>query len=119
MAADVVTATALAEGPGKAGVRPMLMMSPRVVKMGFYRVTFGDHYLTGGDSFAAVSNDFNSVLGVVQTDSVTPGKFTVSYDGTLDQLLLFIEDAGTGVFAQAGNDSDQDAVWVDLLVFGY
>jgi len=119
MAADVVTATSLATGPGKGGSRSVRFMSPRQVKIGLYRVTFGNHYLTGGDDFAAVSADFNEVLGICQTDSSIPGKFLASYDGTLDQLLLYIEDGTSGIYAQAGNDSDQDAVWVDLLVFGY
>ena len=117
--ADVVTATSIAAGPGAGGSRSARFLSPTQVKIGLYAVTFGDHYLTGGDSFAAVSADFRDVVQVLTVTSTTPGKYLVDYDATNDLLKLYIEDDTSGIYAQAGNDTDQDAVTVTCLVIGY
>ena len=112
-----LTAVSNADGPGKAGVRPALMMSPRVMKMGIYTVTFDSSYPTGGEDFSPVSNDFVSVLGVVQVGGT--GLQEVDYDTSGDKLLLYLEDGVSGINAEAGNGTNQSAVSVQLLVLGY
>jgi len=112
-----LTVASNAAGPGAAGVRPALLMSPRVMKMGIYNITFDSSYPTGGEDFSGVSNDFVEVVGVIQIGG--NGLQEVDYDTSTDTLLLYVEDGTSGINAQAANGSNQSAVSVQLLVLGY
>jgi hypothetical protein len=91
------------------------------LKLVMRKVTFDNSYPTGGEAVAASDFGLAKILWIsvnAQTDVLTKHVRWVESAGA-HTLLIAIEDSISGIEAQAGNATDQSAVSVHLMVFGY
>jgi hypothetical protein len=88
------------------------------VTQGIYNITFDSSYPTNGEDFSAVSADFREVLAVEQT--VTDGDMNamVSWTSATNLLVLLLEGDADGIYAEAGNGTNQSAIAVQVKVTG-
>lgn len=110
-----------AEAPGKGAVRPVLAQSPRVMKVVTGKFDFDSSYPTGGEDIADIAAQFagSVALGVV-FEPVNAARYHIAVDYAAKKVKLFIEDATTGVEAEAANASDQSAITgVRWMAWGY
>lgn len=91
------------------------------LKLKFVRVTFDNSYPTGGEAISP--SDF----GMSRIVFVSPGAISdvatkhvrwVEAAGA-HKLQIMVEDGTSGISAEAANASDQSAVDVNVMVFGY
>lgn len=110
------TLTLQADAPGKGSGRKVIGLGSRTIQMAVYTLAFGNPYVVGGETLAAIWNDFKDVLyiGVSQNDATIADRREVVADLTNKKLILFT------AFNTESGAVDQTAVGdVRLLVFGY
>lgn len=85
------------------------------LRMRFAKVTFDASYPTGGEAITAADFGLNRII-FISVNSAANATQVVYWDEANSKLLIST-DAGTP--AQAANASDQSAVTVQLIVFGF
>ena len=91
------------------------------LKVVYKKVTFDNSYPTGGEAVAASDFGLTKILWIqvnAQTDVLTKHVRWVEAAGA-HKLFIAIEDAISGIEAEAGNGTDQSLVSVHLMVFGF
>lgn len=81
-------------------------------------VTFDSSYPTGGEAVTAADFGLDTQIDtVIPSQPVTPGK-KVAYDHENSKLVVYAEDATSGVHAEAASASDQSTLSVRVTVIG-
>jgi hypothetical protein len=95
---------------------PVVFGSEKVVRGTF---TFDSSYPTGGEAVTAATFGL-SYLSWLQLDNISDVVTKhARWDRANSKIMLFIEDGTTGISAQAANASDQSAVDLNMMAFGY
>lgn len=95
---------------------PVVFGSEKVVR-GTY--TFSSAYPTGGEAITAATFGLTKLTWVLLDNATDVVTKIARWDRANSKIMLFIDDAISGVPAQAGNNTDQSAVDVNFMVFGY
>jgi hypothetical protein len=83
----------------------------------FATVTLDASYPTGGEDVAAPLFNLSQINEVVIHSTSVATKRAV-WDRATSKIKLFVEDAVTGIEAEAANASNQSAVTVQVMVVG-
>lgn len=86
----------------------------------FRTVTFDNSYPTGGEAINPADFGLQTIVWInvnAQSDVLT--KHVRWVQAAQNLLFIAIEDAISGIEAQAGNGTDQSAVSVQVMVLGY
>lgn len=85
------------------------------------KVTFDDSYPTNGEAISPSDFGLAKIIWVqvnAMSDVVTKHVRWSEAAGA-HKLVVYVEDGTSGISAEAANGSDQSAVSVHLLVFGF
>lgn len=80
------------------------------------KVTFDSSYPTGGEAIAASDFSANEILFVSVNAITDVATKHIRWDRAASKFQLFVEDAISGISAEAANASDQSAVDAEILV---
>jgi hypothetical protein len=95
---------------------PVVFGSEKVLRGTF---TFDSSYPTGGEAVTAATFGLSSLTWLAIDNISDVATKHVRWDRANSKLMVFIEDGTTGISAQAGNGTDQSAIDVNLMAFGY
>lgn len=97
---------------------PLLRLGRGDVVLWVGKITFDNSYPTGGEAVAASDFDLDSIIFLAPAGLSNVATKLVLADQANSKLLIYVEDAISGIQAQASNASDQSAVSVDIMVIG-
>ena len=101
----MATITLDAEGPGKGGIRPLMVQGPRVTKVISGVVALDSSYPTGGEDISEIFNQFKNCKRVIVDALGTAGSRLFAVDFANKKLKVF-----TALSTEAANASDQSAI---------
>jgi hypothetical protein len=115
----MATVTLDTEGPGRASKRPLMVHSPRPMKVVTGTLAFDSSYPTGGESLADIFNMFTSLKLLLIDQPLTgaqTGKF-IKVDYTNQKALLYTNASPA---AEVADTSNQSAITdVRFVAIGY
>jgi hypothetical protein len=95
---------------------PVVFGSEKVVRGTF---TFDSVYPTGGEAVTAATFGLSSLSWLALDNATDVVTKVARWDRANSKIMLFIDDAVTGIPAQAANGSDQALVDLNVMAFGY
>jgi len=108
------------DGPGKGGERVVKSRSKRQLLFITGTFDFDNSYPTGGESLAAVFDQFTSPLGMLIEQPIIAGAQTgkfIKVNMTTEKVQLF---TNASPFAEVANASDQSAITgLRFVAYGY
>src|SRR5688572_9036147 len=96
-------------GPGSGATSPVRAQSSRAMKIVTGKFTFDTSYPTGGEDISDIFNQFVELYGCLFDDANVATK-KVAVDYTAKKVKVFVEDATSGIGAEAANASDQSTI---------